>query len=84
MCDTSEVTKREAALNESNILKIINCDLINQLVAFYEDPDVNKSYLVLEFAGQDSLTKFMEDKKEAEITSLMDCKVNLSGNDNSP
>ena len=32
VCDTSDVNKAQAALNESNILKKIECDLINQLV----------------------------------------------------
>lgn len=63
VCDTSDVNKAQAALNESNILKKIECDLINQLVAFYEDPQVNKSYLVLEFAGYNSLTQYISDKK---------------------
>lgn len=52
VCDTSDVNKAQAARNEANILKKINCELINTLVAFYEDPEVNKSYLVLECAGE--------------------------------
>ena len=51
VCDTSDVNRDQAARNEVDILRKIECDLINQLVAFYEDPQVNKSYLVLEFAG---------------------------------
>lgn len=59
VCDTSDVNKAQAAKNEAEILMKINCSLINQLVAFYEDPEVNKSYLVLEFAGEQSLTQFI-------------------------
>lgn len=71
VCDTSDVNKAQAALNESNILKKIECDLINQLVAFYEDPQVNKSYLVLEYAGQASLTEYISEKKqEVEVQNL--------------
>jgi len=64
VCDTSDVNKAQAARNEAIILKKIECDLINQLVAFYEDPQVNKSYLVLEFAGYFSLTQFISDRKK--------------------
>ena len=32
--------------------------------AFYEDGERNKAYLVLESAGEKTLTKFMEEKKE--------------------
>lgn len=68
VCDTSDYNKAQAAINEAKILKNIDCDLINQFVAFYEDPEVNKSYLVLEFAGESSLTEFMHEKKqEAEV-----------------
>ena len=64
MYDTSDVNRADAAIKEAKILKKIECDLINQLVAFYEDPQVNKSYLVLEFSGQSSLTKFMRERKQ--------------------
>lgn len=66
-----DVNKAKAAINEAKILKKIECDLINQLVAFYEDPGVNKSYLVLEFAGYNCLTQFISDKKqEMELANL--------------
>ena len=32
-------------------------------MAFYEDIERNKAYLVLEYAGEKTLTKFMEEKK---------------------
>lgn len=32
-------------------------------MAYYDDPQVNKSYLVLEFAGYQSLTQFITEKK---------------------
>ena len=51
VCDTSDVNKAAAAINEVNILKKCECDLINQFVAYYDDPTMSKSYLVLEFAG---------------------------------
>lgn len=38
VCDTSDENKAKAVLNEVEILKKIECELINQLVAFYEDP----------------------------------------------
>mmetsp|Transcript_16621 Transcript_16621/g.22458 ORF Transcript_16621/g.22458 Transcript_16621/m.22458 type:complete len:112 (+) Transcript_16621:1307-1642(+) len=65
VCDTSDdENKTKAAVNEANILKKINCDLINQFVAFYEDPEVAKSYIVLEYAGEQSLKEFMAERKE--------------------
>jgi hypothetical protein len=64
VCDTSDVNKAQAAKNEAIILKRIECDLINTLVAFYEDPQVNKTYLVLEFAGNFCLTQFISDRKK--------------------
>ena len=51
VCEVKDENKAKAVLNEVRILKKIECDLINQLVAFYEDPTMNHSYLVLEFAG---------------------------------
>ena len=33
-------------------------------MAFYEDPEVNKSYLVLDFSGYQSLTQFMSEKNK--------------------
>ena len=63
VCDTSDVNKSAAAKNEVSILQKMECDLINQFVAYYDDPQVNKSYLVLEFAGYQSLTQFITEKK---------------------
>lgn len=59
-------TKGEEALlqvsrNEAALLQKLNYDLINKFVAFYEDPLVNKTYLVLEYVGNKSLTEFVED-----------------------
>ena len=46
-------------------------------MAFYEDPDVNKSYLVLEFAGYNSLTQFISDKKQE--MELQNAEINHIG-----
>lgn len=51
VCDTSDINRDQAAKTEAKILQKLQCELINQFVAFYEDPEVNKSYLVLEFSG---------------------------------
>ena len=71
VCDTSDINKEQAAKNEATILQKIECELINQFVAFYEDPEVNKSYLVLEFSGYQSLTQFISEKtKEVQSKAL--------------
>ena len=64
VCDTSDINKDQAAKNEAKILQKLQCELINQFVAFYEDPEVNKSYLVLDFAGYQSLTQFISEKNK--------------------
>ena len=55
------------------LLKKLDCEYINKFVAFYEDPVINKTYLVLEHAGSKSLADFVsehvvEDKKLSEET----------------
>ena len=45
------------------MLKLLSCEYINKLVDFYEDPEVNKAYMVLEYAGNKSLSQFIEEKK---------------------
>ena len=51
VCNISEEVKLEAARKEAKVLRQLNCDHINKFVDFYEDPIVNKAYLVLEYAG---------------------------------
>ena len=80
VCDTSDFNKAQAAVNEANILKKINCDLINQFVAFYEDPEVNQSYIVLELAGEQSLKEFMVEKKQEAEIAAMQKAINGSSN----
>ena len=46
---------------KTKILQEINCTLVNKIIAFNEDPQVNRSYLVLENAGEKTLTQFMKD-----------------------
>ena len=55
VCDTSDIGMYNSALNESQILKKLDCDYINQFVAFFEDPLVNRTYLVLKYAGEKNL-----------------------------
>jgi hypothetical protein len=38
-------------MNEVHILKQLDCSLINELIDIYEDPEIKKAYLVLEYAG---------------------------------
>ena len=59
VCDTSDVGIHNSAHNESKILQKLNCVTINKFVAFYEDPFMKISYLVLKNAGEKNLTQFV-------------------------
>ena len=61
VCDTSDACLERSAQNEAQILQEINSTLVNKIITFYEDPLVNRSYLVLENAGEKTLTQFMKD-----------------------
>ena len=63
VCNTSEEIKKEAADREARILKNLNCQYVNKYVDYYDDPEVNKAYLVLEYAGSKSLCQFVEESK---------------------
>ena len=59
----SDAVLEKSAQNEIDILKAIDCELVNKAVAFYEDLLVNKAYLVLEKAGDKTLTEYMSNIK---------------------
>jgi len=65
VCHIEDEMKRVACMNEVKILKMLDCSLINELIGFYEDPDIKKAYLVLEYAGNQSLAEFIEHQKHA-------------------
>lgn len=82
MCDTrGEDTLLQVARNEAALLQKLDCNLINKSIAFYEDLLINKTYLVLEHAGNKSLTDFVREQtgldgnysppKEEIVQSLM-------------
>ena len=52
----------KAARHEAMLLKKIDCKYINRYVDFYEDPLINKTYLVLENAGEKSIKDLVEDR----------------------
>ena len=79
VCDTSDVNKAAAAQNEANILEKLKCDLINNLVRFYEDPQVEKSYLVLEFAGENSLTEYISNCKKERLAQIKEHEAEGDG-----
>ena len=56
VCDTSDIGLYKSAINESQIIKKLDCPHTSQFVAFYEDSVLNKTYLVLKYAGDKSLT----------------------------
>ena len=61
--------------NEAKILPKLIYPLINKYVAYYEDPERNKAYLVLEHAGDKNLQEFMSENSnkltEEEIRIIM-------------
>ena len=82
VCNTKgEEALLEVARREAELLQKLDCDLLNRFVAFYEDLLVNKTYLVLEYAGSKSLSEFVEERissdgsyknlSEATVRSLM-------------
>lgn len=65
VCDTSDVGMQNSAHNESKILQKLSCATINKFVAFYEDPFMKISYLVLENAGEKNLTQFVAEMRKS-------------------
>ena len=62
ICDTNgEEHQLEVARREAALLKKLDHEAINKFVDFYEDPIVNKTYLVLEHAGNKSLEDFVQE-----------------------
>ena len=60
VCDINDPAKWTAAHNEAKILrKLKGCQLINQMENFYEDSIANKSYTVLEHAGDMNLFDYV-------------------------
>lgn len=65
VCDISDENKKVAAEREAKILQKLNCEYINRFIDFYQDPLIDKAYLVLEYAGNKSLLEFVEERKIA-------------------
>ena len=53
----------KSAHNEKKILQNLDCSYINKFIGFYEDEVLNKTYLVLEHAGDKSLSEFVSETK---------------------
>ena len=52
VCDTKEPGHYNSSLNEKSILESLESPSINKMVGFFTDEVLNKSYLVLEKAGE--------------------------------
>ena len=63
VCNTSDPLVLHSIRNEAAILPKLDCPLINRFEAYYEDPERNKAYLVVEKAGDKTLTEFMNELK---------------------
>lgn len=64
MCDVADLGQHWSSLNESRILQKLNSAYINDFIAFYEDTLMNKTYLVLEHAGQKNIAEFVKETRE--------------------
>ena len=63
VCETHDVGVERSAQNECQILKKLHRDTIVEFVAFFEDPLINKTYLVLKYAGDRDLAQFVRDQR---------------------
>ena len=52
VCDTQEPGHYSSTLNEKSILETLESPGINKMIGFFTDEVLNKSYLVLEKAGE--------------------------------
>ena len=64
VCDVSDPVVLNSIRNEAQILPKLSCPLINKFEGYYEDPERNKAYLVLEKAGDKTLREFIDAMKE--------------------
>ena len=72
VCDVNDIVQQRSALNEKSILENLKCPHINQYIGFYEDNFLNKSYLVLENAGDMNLADFVKDTRKNQPSGLVD------------
>ena len=72
--NTSESSVEESAINEASILKSLKHQHIVRMVDFFLDQLYSKAYLVLEYAGSESLFKFVQRQPEGKL-SYSDAKV---------
>ena len=63
--ETSDQGVLKSIQNEAKILPKLNCSLINKFGAYFEDPERNKAYLVIEDAGDKTLTEFLEEARDS-------------------
>ena len=63
--DTSDPAVNNAVKNEIMILQKLRSPLINKLEAFYEDPERNKAYIVLENAGEKTLYDYVNEMHDS-------------------
>ena len=67
VCDVEDEMVLKSIRNEATILPNLSCSLINKFEACYEDLTRNKVYLVLERAGSQTLTDFMEIEENEQL-----------------
>lgn len=67
VCDVEDEAMLKSIRNEAQILPKLQCALINKFEACYEDLERNKVYLVLECAGTQTLTDFMQIEENEQL-----------------
>ena len=63
VCNTHEAGVYRSAMNENKILKDLDNQYIVQMVAFHEDPLVNRTYLVAKHAGNKNIEQFVKENR---------------------
>ena len=63
VCNTHDAGVHRSALNEHKILKDLDHQSVVQMLAFYEDPLVNRSYLVAKHAGNKNVEQFVKENR---------------------
>ena len=63
VCDVTDAGQERSAHNEKIILQKLSSPHINSFVNFFEDKILNKTYLVLEHAGDQNLGEFVAEQR---------------------
>ena len=63
VCNTHDAGVYRSAMNENKILKDLDHQNIVQMIAFHEDPLVNRTYLIAKHAGNKNIEQFVKENR---------------------